>query len=114
MVENPSNLRCPSRSRTQLYAGMGFDYYQQELLCKSLGLLHRAHCLTVILDYTAAGSVATSMFGNLVGMFLVDKWGRVRFMIAGSLACSVALALEAGLIAQYTTGNNLGSFIEDF
>lgn len=73
----------------ELYASMGFNPFQQQLL--------------------SAGSLTTSIVGNFVGMLLVDRWGRVRFMILGALACTVALALEAALIAVTGNSENLGA-----
>lgn len=43
---------------------------------------------------------------NVVGMFLVDRFNRPRYMAAGVMGCMITLIVEAALVANFVPSNN--------
>jgi hypothetical protein len=70
------------------------------LIFSTLGL--DAHGQLLIL----ALLVTIGIIENALGMLLVDRFPRQKFMAVGMLGCVAAFATEAGIVAQYAGSND--------
>ncbi|OQV06790.1 hypothetical protein CLAIMM_11315 [Cladophialophora immunda] len=98
-------FRKPSY-RKRMLVGMGFAFFGQStgafvvnnyatVIYSSMGFGSRDQLIL------ACGWISVSIFGNLGGALVVDRFGRKPLMLWAFIGCCFCLTLEAAMVARY-------------